>query len=88
MRANSGLHDFIYLSFHGHLALQKIKEEGNHSCIDQIGEHGANNRNDEERLDGIAVFIADGTHVGHGIGSSTKAETAHAGTQHGGTQNF
>lgn len=88
MRANSGLHDFIYLSFHGHLALQKIKEEGDHSCIDQIGEHDANDRNDEEWFDGIAVFVAHCTHVGHCIGGGTKAETAHAGTQHDGTQNF
>ena len=78
MRANSGLHDFIYLSFHGHLALQEIKEEGDHSRIDQIGEHSTNDRNDEERLDGIAVFIADGTHVGHGIGSSTQTEATYS----------
>ena len=34
----------------GRILLQKIKEEGDDSCIDQIGEHGANDGDDEERL--------------------------------------
>ena len=36
----------------GRILLQKIKEEGDDSCIDQIGEHGTNDGDDEERLDG------------------------------------
>ena len=53
--------------------LQKIKEEGDDSCIDQISEHGTNDGDDEERLDGIAVFITYSTHVGHSIGGCTNA---------------
>ena len=75
MQANGGLHDFFIL--------QNIKEEGDYSRIYQISEHGADDGNDEEGLDGIAVFIAYCTHVGHRIGSSTKTETADACTQDG-----
>ena len=57
---------------------QYIQEEGDDSCIDQVGEHGSDDGNDEERLDGIAVFVTYGTHVGHCIGGCAKAETAHA----------
>ena len=60
------------------MTLQNIKKEGDYSCIDHIGEHGADDGNDEEWLDGIAVFIAYGTHVGHRIGCCTKAETTNA----------
>ena len=63
--------------------LQKIQEEGNDSCIEQVGEHGTDDGNDEEWLDGIAVFITDGTHVGHGIGRSAKTEATQACTQYG-----
>ena len=65
------------------LSLQKIQEEGYDSCIDQVSEHGANDGNDEEWLDGIAVFITDSTHVSHGIGRCTKAEATDACTQDG-----
>ena len=84
VRANSGLHDFIYLPFHGHLALQEIEEEGDDACIDEVCEHGADDGDDEERLHGVVVLIAYSAHVGHCIGGGTKAETAHASTQHGG----
>ena len=63
--------------------LQKIQEDGDDACIDQVSEHGANDGNDEERLDGIAVFITYSTHVGHGIGGGTKAEATHTCTQDG-----
>ena len=64
------------------LSLQNIQEESDDSCIDQIGEHGADDGDDEERLDCIAVFIAYSTHVGHGVGSGTKAEATDACAQH------
>jgi hypothetical protein len=38
-----------------------VKEEGDHACIDEVSEHGADDGNDEEGLDGIVVFITDGT---------------------------
>jgi len=53
------------------LLLQQIKEEGNHSCVDEISKHGTDDGDDKEGLNGIAVFIADGTHVGHCIGGCT-----------------
>ena len=65
------------------LSLQDIQEEGDDSCIDQIGEHGADDGDDEERLDGIAVFVAYSTHVGHGIWGGAKAEATDACTQDG-----
>ena len=49
-----GLHDCF-------LGLQKVKEEGDHACIDEVSEHGADDGNDEEGLDSIVVFITDGT---------------------------
>ena len=63
--------------------LQDIKEEGDDSCINQISKHGANDGNDEERLDGIAVFIAYGTHAGHRIGGCAQAEATYSCTQDG-----
>ena len=63
--------------------LQNIQEEGNYSCIDQVGEHGADDGNNEEGLDGITVLVAYSTHVGHRIGSRTKAEATDACTQDG-----
>ena len=60
------------------LSLQDIQEEGDHSGIDQIGKHGADDGNDEEWLDGIAVFIAYSTHVGHRVRGGTKAEATDA----------
>ena len=57
------------------MILQNIQEEGDYSCIYQIGEHRTNDGNDKERLDGIAVFIAYSTHVGHCIGGCAKSET-------------
>ena len=54
--------------------LQKIQEDGDDSCIEQVGEHGSDDGNDEEWLDGIAIFITDSAHVGHGIGRSAKTE--------------
>ena len=68
----------------GRILLQKIKEEGDDSCIDQIGEHGTDDGDDEERLDGIAILITYGTHVGHRIGGCTKAETTHSCTKDSG----
>ena len=65
------------------MTLQQIQKYGDYSCIDQISEHGTDDWNDEEGLDGIAVFIADSTHVGHRIGSRTKAEATDACTQDG-----
>ena len=62
--------------------LQEIQEEGDDACINQICEHGADDGDDEERLDCIAVFIAYSTHVSHRIRSSTKAETTDACAQH------
>ena len=44
--------------------LQNIQEQRNHACIDQVGKHGADDGNDEEGLDGIAILIAHSTHVG------------------------
>ena len=49
--------------------LQNIQEEGDYSCIYQIGEHRTNNWDDEERLYSIVIFITYSTHVGHGIGT-------------------
>jgi len=63
--------------------LQQIQEERDDAGIDQIGEHGSDDGDDEERLDGIAVFVAYSTHVGHRIGGSTKAETTHSSTKDG-----
>ena len=60
------------------LSLQNIQEDGDDSCIDQISEHRTDDGNDEERLDGIAVFIAYGTHVGHRIGGCTQAEATYS----------
>ena len=65
------------------LSTQEIEEEGDYSCIDQIGEHGAYDWNYEERLDGVVVFIAYSTHIGHCIGCCAKAEATHTGTQNG-----
>ncbi len=64
--------------------LQKIQEEGYDSRIYEVCEHGANDGDDEERLDGIAVFITYSTHVGHRIGGCAKAKAAHACTENGG----
>ena len=52
----------------------KNKEERDDAGIDQISEHSTDDWNDEERFDCIVIFIAYGTHVGHGIGGCTKAE--------------
>ena len=60
--------------------LQNIQEQRNHACIDQVGKHRADDGNDEEGLDRIAVFIAHSTHVGHRVGSSAKTETTDAHT--------
>ena len=65
------------------LSLEDIQEEGDDACIGQVGEHGTDDGDDEEGLDGIAVFIAYRTHIGHRIGGSTKAEATDASTQHG-----
>ena len=65
------------------MTLQYIQEERDDACIDQIGEHRTDDRNDEEGLDGIAVFITHGTHVGHGIGGGSKSEATHTGTEYG-----
>ena len=64
--------------------LQNIQEQRNHARVDQVGEHGADDGNDEEGLDRIAVFIAHSTHVGHRIGRCAKTETTDACTQDGG----
>ena len=61
------------------MTLEEVQEEGNHSRIDQIGEHGTDDGNDEEGLDGIAVFVADGAHVGHRIGGGTHPAPDHFG---------
>ena len=57
------------------LSLKNIQEDGDDACIYQISEHGANDGNYEERLDGIVVFLTHSTHVGHSIGGRTKSET-------------
>ena len=62
---------------------QNIQEDGDDACIDQISEHSADDRNNEERFDRITIFIAYSTHVGHSIGGCTKAETTHSCTQNG-----
>ena len=64
-----------------YMTLQDIQEDGDDACINKVGEHGADDGNDEEGLDGIVVFIAYGTHVGHRIGGCTKAEAAYSCTQ-------
>lgn len=56
--------------------LQKIKEDGNYSCIYQISEHRTNDRDDKERLDCIVVLITDSTHVGHSIWSCAKTKAS------------
>ena len=71
----------FFLTFY--LCPNDIQKDGDDSCIDQISEHRTDNRNDEERFDGIAVLITYGTHVRHRIGGGTKTEATHASTQHG-----
>ena len=58
--------------------LQQIQEGGDDGGIDQVGKHGADDGDNEERLDGVAVFIANSTHVSHRIGSGTKTEATKA----------
>ena len=83
----SNLHaDFLFINqqeIAPFLILQNIQEEGDDSCIDQIGKHRTDDGDDEEGLDGIAVFIADSAHVGHRIGGCAKAEATHACTEDG-----
>ena len=73
----------FFCCYLGIMFLQDIKEEGNQSCIDEISKHSTNDGDNEKRLDGIAVFIAYGTHVGHGVGGSAQTESADACTQDG-----
>ena len=56
------------------MILQNTKEDGDDASIDQIGKHRTDDGDDEERFDGIVVFIAYSAHVGHRIGRSAKAE--------------
>ena len=65
------------------MPLQEIQEEGDDTGIEQVGEHGADDGNDEEGLNGVAVLIAHGTHVGHGIGRSTETEATHTSAKDG-----
>ena len=64
--------------------LQDIQEDGDHSCIDEIHEHGTNDGYYEKWFDGISVFITYGTPVCHGIWYCTKAEATYARTQDSG----
>ena len=69
---------------HGITISQYIQEEGDDSRIYEVCKHGTNDGDDEERLDGIAVFITYSTHVGHRIGGCAKTESTHACTEDGG----
>ena len=62
--------------------LQNIQEERDDTGIEQVSKHSADDGHNEEGLDGIAVLIAHGTHVGHSIGRGTETEAAHACTEH------
>ena len=64
--------------------LQQIQEEGDDAGVDEVGKHSADDGDDEEGLDRIAVFIAYGTHVSHCVRGCTKTETAYSCTQDGG----
>ena len=61
-----------------------MEEDGDDAGVDEVGKHSTDDGNDEEGLDGIAVFIAYRTHVGHGIWSGTKTETTYSCAEDGG----
>ena len=62
--------------------MKKVEEHRDHTRVDQVGEHAADDWHDEEGLHRVVIFVAHSTHVGHRVGRGSQAEAADARTQH------
>lgn len=59
---------------HSRYLLYNIQKQRDYSRVQKVDEHCADDWDNEERLHGVMIFVADSVHVCHRVGRCAKAE--------------
>lgn len=74
---NLNICSFVFIVYVSALSYP-VEECRDDARVDEVYEHGTDDRHNEEWLHGVVVLVADGTHVGHRIWGGTETEAADA----------